>query len=127
MARYYLRVLNAVLSDQTDELVVNPSEEKVNLEHIMPQSPSAGWAHIGEATQKAYVRRIGNLTLLDKKLNEKAGNIPFTVKKSTFSQSTIFITKQITEYEDWSPQSIEKRQNELAAAAVTAWNAKPPS
>jgi hypothetical protein len=127
LARYYLRVLNAVLSDETDELVVNPSEEKVTLEHIMPQSPLSGWAHIDEAEQKAYVRRIGNLTLLDKKLNEKAGNIPFAEKKGTFSQSSIFITKKITEYDDWSPQVIEKRQKELAEAAVSAWSPKPSS
>jgi hypothetical protein len=31
LARYYLRVLNAIISNQTEELIVNPSEEKVNL------------------------------------------------------------------------------------------------
>jgi hypothetical protein len=91
----------------------------------MPQALSPNWAHINETEHKTYVRRIGNLTLLDKKLNENAGNVPFAQKKATFAQSSISLTQKITEYNNWSPREIEERQKMLAATAVCAWSAKP--
>jgi len=45
LARYYLGVIEAYQQGGTEEIIVNPSEEKVTLEHILPQTPSPAWAH----------------------------------------------------------------------------------
>jgi hypothetical protein len=62
VTRYYLRTLNSVLAAEKEHMV-NPSEERVNLEHILPQSPSQEWAHFGDGERDTYAKRIGNLTL----------------------------------------------------------------
>jgi Protein of unknown function DUF262/Protein of unknown function (DUF1524) len=125
LARYYLGVIEAYKRSPTSEVIVNPNEERVTLEHIMPQSDSADWTHIPTEQREGYRRRIGNLTLLDKKLNEKAGNISFQAKKQVFSQSDILITKELSAVLEWSPVTIDARQRQFAEIAVKVWNPKP--
>ena len=126
VTRYYLRTLNSVLASENEHMV-NPSEERVNLEHILPQSPSPEWAHFGDGERDTYAKRIGNLTLLDRKLNEKAGNVSFADKKKVFQQSKICMTNLVCDYEDWTAASIDDRQRKLAETALKAWKAKPSS
>ena len=106
-------------------MIVNPSEEEVTLEHILPQARAPYWEHIPEEDHKGLVKRIGNLALIDKTLNEEAGNVPFTEKKKVFLKTTIFLTKQIGSRADWGASEIDKRQEMLAGLAVSAWPPKP--
>jgi hypothetical protein len=127
LAKYYLRVIeHQKRATNEDELVVNPSET-VNLEHVLPKTPNADWAHIPAADQKALVKRIGNLTLLHSKRNNRVGNASFDKKKDVFNDSAVQITKEICTYETWDEAAIIARQDELAKIAVKAWRAKPRS
>jgi hypothetical protein len=126
LGRYYLRVLeHAASSAATGELVVNPSEEVVTLEHIMPQTREPNWKHITAEPHKSYVRRIGNLALLDKGLNEFAGNLPFSEKSKVFAKSKISLTQEIGTLRSWDLKAIDTRQERLAKLAVRAWPLKP--
>jgi hypothetical protein len=126
LARYYLRVLeHAASSTSTSELVVNPSEEAVTLEHIMPQTREPNWKHITAEQHKSYVKRIGNLALLDKSLNEYAGNLPFSDKSKAFAKSNISLTQEIGALPGWDLKAIDTRQERLAKLAVYAWPLKP--
>src|ERR1700688_3432210 len=74
LARYYLRTLEIQLMNTSQpDMVPNSNEQMVNLEHILPQNPSSAWGHIDPETAKAYYNRIGNLTLLQKKINSDIG------------------------------------------------------
>jgi Protein of unknown function (DUF1524) len=128
IARYYLREINTKLTSSSDkygaELIVNPSEEQVTLEHIMPQTLSKDWK-VKEEVQKVYCKLIGNLTLLDRKLNSSAGNVPFKQKKALFSKSDIFITREVAQAVNWGPEEIEQRQDTFAKIAIKIWDPKP--
>jgi len=99
----------------------------VTLEHILPENPTdlqKDWPSFDENLHKTYYRRIGNLTLLDKKMNNDIGNGPFKGKKAVYEDSELIITKEIVKYNDWTPSEIEARQKEFAKKAVEIWNLK---
>jgi hypothetical protein len=127
LAKYYLRVIeHQKRATNEDELVVNPSEA-VNLEHVLPKTPGADWSHIPVADQKGLLKRIGNLTLLHSKRNNRIGNASFDKKKDVFKNSAVQITREICAYPAWDEAAIAARQAELAKIAVKAWRAKPRS
>lgn len=123
IARYYLRKLEESYRT-TRELSPSMNLEKVNLEHILPENPAnlrKDWPDFNENIHKTYYRRLGNLTLLDKKMNSdvKSGN--FSSKKEIYNQSEIVITKKLCEFNLWTSKEIEKRQKEFAEKAVEIW------
>lgn len=126
IARYYLRKIEQAYRTTLElEPIRNP--EKVNLEHILPENPTnlqRDWLSFDENLHKTYYRRIGNLTLLDKKMNSDVGNGPFSGKKAVYENSELVITKKIAECDNWAPSEIEKRQKEFAKKAVEIWNLK---
>lgn len=122
IARYYLSEIEKSYRSTT-ELGPIQNPEKINLEHILPVTPSNldDWPEVDGEIHKTYYRRIGNLTLLDKKMNSEQGNDKFDIKKGVYSDSEVIITKNLCEYEKWSPESIDRRQKELADKAVKIW------
>ncbi|MBU0763806.1 MAG: HNH endonuclease family protein, partial [Bacteroidetes bacterium] len=68
------------------------------------------------------VYRLGNLTILEKKLNKEAGNLKFNEKKSLYCQSNSKITLSLKEhYEEWNENNLSVRQKELAKDAKAIW------
>lgn len=89
------------------------------IEHIYPQHPHVGWdAWKGH---EDLINRLGNLTLVHKKLNATASNKPFSVKKEIYRESGLHLNEDLRRYEDWSPSSLNERQRRLAKAALCAW------
>jgi hypothetical protein len=125
LAKYYLRVLEQQSKSADDEMIVNPDQGKVNLEHVLPRSPMDGWTHIPTAQFPALIKRLGNLTLLATRLNSKAANASFTEKKKHFAKSAIAMTKDLCTVSDWTPHEIATRQEAMADLAVRAWPSKP--
>lgn len=127
LARFYLRVLEKQNGAKGDgELVVNPNEDAVTLEHIMPQTRDPYWtASVTAEQHSASLKRLGNLALLDKALNGQSGNLPFTDKIAAFKESKIALTSQIATYQTWASAEIDTRQKALAELAVKAWPAAP--
>ncbi len=127
LARFYLRVLEKQNGAKGDgELVVNPNEDAVNLEHIMPQTRDPHWtASVTTEQHAAFLKRLGNLALLDKALNGQSGNLPFADKIAALKGSKIALTSEIAMYRTWTPTEIDARQRALAGLAVKAWPAAP--
>jgi len=75
-ARYVLRLLE-LDSRATEELDVAPPT-RVHVEHIYPQTPMPGerWEKHAE-----YLNRLGNLTLLSRRLNTALKNAPYDQKR----------------------------------------------
>lgn len=122
LARYILSEINSYYMG-SKELVVNPNGIELNLEHILPQSPSDAWlVEFPKKDKLQYIYRLGNMTLIDSSVNRKMGNNSFQEKCSTaFAQSNLEITKEILNYSVWSPKHIEERQKKMAKAACKIW------
>ena len=124
LARYYLIALEgARMGDPEPELVPNANEDQVNLEHVLPKSPTpADWGSAFNADERRdWVYRIGNLALLKKGPNGRIGNKPFSVKKPILAASQLQLTSEIGAEADWTPKAIQERQVRLASLAVGVW------
>lgn len=127
LARYYLRAIEAYLRKESNdpELVPVQDTEVLNLEHILPQELGESWSHFDSDTASAYVKRLGNLTLMKSKPNSDFGNASFLVKRKEFENSNLLLNKQIYEMTDektiWTSDNIIDRQKKLASYAIKTW------
>ncbi|MFN5931395.1 MAG: HNH endonuclease family protein, partial [Sphingobacteriales bacterium] len=98
----------------------------IHLEHVMPQKPSGSWLKLkkqDEDLYDEYLNRIGNLTLLQDKLNQSASNKDFkTKKKEYYSKSRLFVTKEhFKNYNLWGYDEIQLRQLEILSLVNKIW------
>jgi uncharacterized protein with ParB-like and HNH nuclease domain len=116
-ARYILRELE-VNARTTEELQVAPPS-KVHVEHIYPQTPQPGERWTDHNVQ---INRLGNLTLLDRRLNTAIRNGNFLAKRPAYQQSEILITTPLGEMAEWNQEAISLRQRRFADRALTIWS-----
>jgi hypothetical protein len=100
---------------KTEELQL-AGPDKVHVEHIYAQKPETRLPD-----HQDLVNRFGNLTLLDAKLNQTIQNGLFGAKKPAYDKSDVLLTNQLLCYADWNRESMEDRQQKLAAKAVAIW------
>lgn len=117
--------------------------KQVEVEHILPQNPVA---HIRGSFDKqrdidGYIKRLGNLTLLEKPINSSLGNKTFEEKKNVYKNSKFLLTRAISEkvtigkntavdravkdlevFDVWNSQSIERRQEMMTRLAKKVWD-----
>lgn len=109
-------------SMQSDSSLIN--EQHCSVEHILPQSEEhwSGWKGFEGHSPEDWIYRIGNLTLLGQEDNKPGNddNKNFSRKKNIFKRSAITLTREL-HHEDWSPDVIAARQEELARCAVKVW------
>jgi hypothetical protein len=129
VARYLLRALELTKrGEQEPELVVNDDADKVNLEHIFPKSArQADWPAFSSDDHRVYVHRLGNMCLLQKGPNGRIGNRPWSTKGPILAMSSLRLTAQTATHPDWTKQTIEARQKELAQLAISTWPRIPRS
>ncbi|MFV8829538.1 DUF262 domain-containing protein [Alkalihalobacterium sp. APHAB7] len=116
VAKFILRKINDF---QQRELVVNPNNMKIHLEHIMPKN--IGQWRVHEDIHNKYINRIGNLTLLADEYNKSIKNKLFNDKKKVYEKSKIEMTKKLASYKEWNSTRIEERQKELFTIAKQVW------
>jgi len=122
-ARYYLQAIeNYHRGQDNPELLVNTNPDSVNLEHILPEKPAGNWPNFTEEDINSYVKRVGNLTLMKTRENSEFKSAPFSQKKKKYKESEIWITSTLSSYDDWTIESINKRQNDLSELAVKTWS-----
>ncbi len=95
--------------------------DNVNVEHLLPQTPDKAWGLL-KRDIKDYVNKLGNLTLIDKRINSTVGNKLIKDKIGVLSQSSLPMNKVLIENlvsskYTWDRESINKRQEELAKIA----------
>lgn len=116
-ARYLLREIEHA-KRLTQEVAVEGTD-RVHVEHIYPQTPAAGkWPN-----HAAMINRLGNLTLLGKRLNISIQNADFATKKDkAYRDSDIIMTRELVERDTWDTTAIEERQRQLSEYALQIWN-----
>ena len=129
-AKYMLEYLGYGTLSPT-EMVIK-SHRAVELEHIMPQTIDTkkakqefgDWvSYLGEdaALHGEYLTKLGNLTMLGKKLNIIASNNPFDSKKIEYEKSEIEMTRELAKNEAWGLKLIDDRTKLLAKQATELW------
>jgi Protein of unknown function (DUF1524) len=70
---------------------------------------------------RGYLKRLGNLALLEAKENVDIDNLPFKKKKAAYLKSKFKLTEMIGKRQDWDIEAINERQSKLAHYALIAW------
>lgn len=89
------------------------------IEHVLPRARDAGndWsrAFSDEAIHRRMSHMIGNFTLLDYDLNERAGRLSFERKKGVYREEPHEIRSLISvcSEPEWTPLIIERRTQEM--------------
>jgi uncharacterized protein with ParB-like and HNH nuclease domain len=97
-------------------------DDNNSIEHILPQSPNDEW-DIDEEKIERLSPRLGNLCLLEKRLNKEASNKSFDIKKELYKQSSFKTTQQICEkYDQWDENAIASRQSAMSRKAKSIWS-----
>jgi hypothetical protein len=119
------RVVRYILCALEKRLTGNPLDfdsDGLDLEHVLPENPQAGWEAFSDDEVEALVYRIGNLTLLSKSVNKDLGNVAYSMRRPVYAGSSFGITRKIAEDNaDWTPERLAKRQDWMAAQATAIW------
>lgn len=116
-ARYLLREIEHAKRRTQEVSVEGP--DRVHVEHIYPQTPATGpWPN-----HRSMIDRLGNLTLLSKRLNTSVKNADFSTKKEeAYKESDVLMTQELLDIDEWNADAIDTRQRELAAWIFDIWH-----
>jgi len=118
IVRYILAKIDA---QNTGSSFSWPSQE-ITVEHILPESPAENWPEFSDVEVTSEVYRIGNMILLENKLNRDAGNKPYSLKTKIYAKSHLGSAKHLCEkYNVWNVRAINERQSSLARLATGIW------
>lgn len=122
--RMVLEALEAALFDPKSEKV--RYAEKLSVEHLMPQDWKKHWPLPNEDDERAVkvrketLQRIGNLTLLNKKLNSSVSNGPWERKREKIlDHSALNLNRRLPK--KWDEEAIQSRSEELRVKALKIW------
>ena len=121
---YGSRVTPYILFEFNSSLGGDVVEGNCEIEHVLPQNPSIGWKEkFSDAEHKALCDRVGNLTLVTSRMNGEVSNAAYPVKRDLFREESRYkMTRDLAaDYDNWTPQCIEKRSLQLADWAITRW------
>lgn len=127
MTRYIFNKLEnemyGTLSKEYNDIYNNLKEQKLTIEHIIPQTPTEEWKNVlGDNCQEIYdkyLNTIGNLTITG--YNSEMSNKPFKDKKLIYEQSSINLNKQLCTYENFGYEEFMGRQKFLGEKAKAIW------
>jgi hypothetical protein len=126
-AEYVIRKLSDSMETKTKE---KTTSKESNLEHIYPQNPEdTEWGGLdNQAEMEPYTWHIGNLTMLGERLNTKAKNAEFPVKRVKYLASELIMARAVgSGYTQWDKAAIEQRAKTLVESLVKIWNFDNPS
>ncbi|MCI5118639.1 MAG: DUF262 domain-containing protein [Candidatus Electrothrix sp. LOE1_4_5] len=96
-----------------------PTNNKLHLEHILPQTTTSYWEELfSEEERETWTNSLANLTLLSMRKNIQAQNYSFEDKKKAYQDkdnvvSSFIITQDILKSERWCVDDLEKREEKL--------------
>lgn len=94
---------------------------EITLEHIFPQNAEATqWPN--HAALEGYEWHLGNLSILEEKLNKDAGRKKFEEKRKYYEKSVLEMNKDLAaNYGAWGEEVVLERAKKLAKLADTVW------
>lgn len=118
--KYILGMIERVESElaKRDTSALDWSSRGVTIEHIHPKSLPA---QLGQGAAATLVDTLGNLTLLEKRLNKGLGSKLPPEKAAVYAESAFTMTRQLNGLDEWTPDAVERRTDRLARLACQAW------
>ena len=131
--------LRLVLEGVEQELRTSMTEQQdvprnLTIEHVMPQAWREHWApptsEVGAeepATERdRIIHSLGNLTLVNERLNPHLSNGPWSEKREALGQhSVLFLNKELlggSSLDRWDEETIRSRGERLAEVAAKVWS-----
>ncbi|GAA0999671.1 DUF262 domain-containing protein [Subtercola frigoramans] len=104
----------------------------LDLEHIFPMAPADAWSGDGvrewadysddeQNSHRALSGTLGNLTLLERPLAERAADASFAEKRALYAQSAVATTTELAGIETWGTAAIASRTAMLSEAFLRVW------
>jgi uncharacterized protein with ParB-like and HNH nuclease domain len=106
-------------SDDSEHPTFQPINNKLHLEHILPQKPTDDWKKkFTDEEIDIWTNALANLTLLSMRKNIQAQNYSFDEKKKAYQNkdnvvSSFKITQDILTYLKWTVVELEDREEKL--------------
>lgn len=104
------------------------SRDRLTIEHLLPRAfaPRSGWrTHFpSHRAVKQHAHRLGNLTFLSPEHNQTADQQDWTRKRAILARSEFLLSRQLADYETWTPAEIFGRTEELIRVLFTDWGIK---
>ena len=108
----------------------------LTIEHVMPQSWKEHWPLQGEDTLQAELDRerllhnLGNLTLVNGRLNPALSNAPWSAKRETLAEHTVLhLNKELLNryrHVEWTEAVVRERGTALGEIVSQIWPLPPP-
>ncbi|MCS5722145.1 DUF262 domain-containing HNH endonuclease family protein [Herbiconiux sp. CPCC 203407] len=106
--------------------------EPLDLEWIVPAAPSDDWSGDGERrfadysddeqnSHRALSGTLGNLTLLERGLAERAFDLSYPEKRALYASSTVPLTAQLAGTPAWGTAAIAERTVQLSERFLEVW------
>jgi hypothetical protein len=116
-AKYVLAMLEKAADNkaQRPERPLDWTSASVTIEHVMPQ------AHGGDDAIEVTIHEIGNLALLEKRLNHQLSSKAFDEKRDAYGQSMYGLTQELGTQQTWGVEDIRNRTAQFAELACMAW------
>ncbi len=117
LVRYILFKIENHLNNSNHDFEENAG----TIEHILPENGNEHYLQdFPQAIHDSIVYRLGNYTILEESKNRDCSALPFNEKKEIYKTSEYEMTKGISN-PNWTPNSIDNRQDWLATQATTVW------
>lgn len=118
-AKYVLAMLEKAADSKANrpERPLDWASNAVTIEHVMNQSAGAS------DDELITINEIGNLALLEKRLNQQLGSAAFAKKRDVYKKSEFALTRAVGSAEEWNRDKVSDRTAEMADLACYAWPA----
>lgn len=119
---YNRRVAKYALREYESATEGESPMDDFNIEHICPQTPTPTWTNTFADKYNELVHTWANLIPLTPRMNDDAGQEPYTLKKQEYSQS-VFVSARVIaeEYSNWTPIEVANRANTIVRWALVRW------
>lgn len=123
---YIILRLDSFVSDQG--AVYDPSI--LTIEHVLPQTVdnASEWVKLWPDTEERtyWLHKLANLVPLNRRRNSQAQNFDFSKKKTAYfggkeNITSYALTSQVLNTEEWTPDNLKNRQEELLEAFSKNW------
>ncbi len=103
-----------------------------DLEHVVPLAPGDEWSGDGtrrwadytddeQNSHRALAHTLGNLTLLEPDLADRAFDLSFPEKRDLYAHSELALTREVADETAWGTASIAARTERLTERFMTVW------
>jgi len=124
---YLILRMDSMISDGA--ATYNLQKDSLTIEHVLPQTIKDGsqWSSWWDVdNHKLWVHRLANLVPLNRRRNSSASNLEFKDKKEKYFKgnnnvSSYALTTQVLDTEEWTPDIVAQRQDNLLSRLYKEW------